>query len=328
MSYVWLIIGFVLLVKGADFFVSGSSKIARYFRIPAILIGLTIVAFGTSAPEAAVSITAAARGQNGIAVGNLLGSNLFNLLAVVGICALIRPIRVHGSVVFKEYPFMVLSSAALLALGSDAVLDGTGVNQVSRGDGAVLLLFFCVFLYMTIRSALVSRAEIQEAELHAQAEQAARGEKEKPISLPISILVSLGGLAGVVLGGQLVVNSDSEIARSFGISESLIGLTIVAIGTSLPELVTSVVAARKGEADMAIGNVVGSNLFNIFFILGTSAVIHPLPFPMESVWDSLILIGVSVVVYLFILTKRMVNRIEGGIMVAMYAAYTAYILMR
>ena len=305
MSYVWLIIGFVLLVKGADFFVSGSSKIARYFRIPAILIGLTIVAFGTSAPEAAVSITAAARGQNGIAVGNLLGSNLFNLLAVIGVCALIRPIRVHGSVVFKEYPFMVLSSAALLALGSDAVLDGTGVTQVSRGDGAVLLLFFCVFLYMTIRSALVSRAEIQEAELHAQAEQAARGEKEKPISLPISILVSLGGLAGVVLGGQLVVNSASEIARSFGISESLIGLTIV-----------------------AIGNVVGSNLFNIFFILGTSAVIHPLPFPMESVWDSLILIGVSVVVYLFILTKRMVNRIEGGIMVAMYAAYTAYILMR
>lgn len=329
MSYVLLVMGLILLVKGADFFVSGSSEIARYFRVPALVIGLTIVAFGTSAPEAAVSITAAIKGQNGIAVGNVLGSNLFNLLMVVGVCALIKPVNVDKGVIFKEYPFMILSGAALLALGADTFLGDSGPNLISRGDGIILLLFFCVFLFMTIRTALFSRSEIQEHEIKATAEEHQEdGKKPKKISLPKSILFAALGLGGVVGGGQLVVNSASDIALSFGISETLVGLTIVAIGTSLPELVTSVVAARKGESDIAIGNVVGSNLFNIFFVLAASAAIHPIAFSMESVIDSIILIGVSVLVYLFILARKSINRIEGGIMVALYAAYTAYIILR
>lgn len=331
MSYVLLIVGLVLLVKGADFFVKGSSEIARYFRVPALVIGLTIVAFGTSAPEAAVSITASVQGQNGIAVGNLLGSNIFNLLGVAGVCAIIKPIAVDRGVVQKEYPLMLLSGVALLALGADAFLNGD-VGMITRGDGIVLLLFFCVFLYMTLRTALFSRSDVQEREMKQTAQEHAKttepAEPKKPVSLPKSILFAVLGLGGVVGGGQLVVNSATDIALSFGISETLVGLTIVAIGTSLPELVTSIVAARKGESDIAIGNVVGSNLFNIFFILGASATISPLAFSVESVMDSLILTGVSVMTYVFILTRRKINRIEGGVMVALYILYTVYIILR
>lgn len=327
MSYVLLAVGLVLLVKGADFFVDGSAGIARYFHVPALVIGLTIVAFGTSAPEAAVSITAAIKGQNGIAVGNVLGSNLFNLLMVIGVCALIRPMKVTKSVIFKEYPLMILSSAALLALGADWFLGDSSDNLISRGDGIVLLLFFCVFLFMTIRTALFSRPEMAQAELE-EVPKEAQGDKEKKNSSPKNLLFAGLGLGGVIGGGQLVVNSASDIALSFGISETLVGLTIVAIGTSLPELVTSVVAARKGESDMALGNVVGSNLFNIFFVLATSSAINPIAFSFESVIDSLILIGVSILIYLFILIRQNVNRIEGAFMVAIYAAYSVYIILR
>lgn len=223
---------------------------------------------------------------------------------------------------------MILSGIALLALGADTFLGDATSNRISRGDGIILLLFFCVFLFMTIRTALFSRPEAAQAELEAVPKEASDGEKPKKISLPKNILFAALGLGGVIGGGQLVVNSASEIALSFGLSETLIGLTIVAIGTSLPELVTSVVAARKGESDMAIGNVVGSNLFNIFFVLAASATISPVTFSFESVMDSLIVIGVSILVYLFVLIRQNVNRIEGGIMVAIYAAYTAYIILR
>lgn len=327
LPYILLAVGLVLLVKGADFFVDGSAGIARYFRVPALVIGLTIVAFGTSAPEAAVSITAAIKGQNGIAVGNVLGSNLFNLLMVVGVCALIRPMTVTRGVIFKEYPLMILSGVALLALGADTFLGDASSNMISRGDGIILLLFFCVFMFMTIRTALFSRPEAAQAEIESVPKEE-QGANNKKISLPKNILFAALGLGGVIGGGQLVVSSASDIALSFGLSETLVGLTIVAIGTSLPELVTSVVAARKGESDMAIGNVVGSNLFNIFFVLATSATINPIAFSFESVIDSIIVIGVSVLVYLFILVRQNVNRIEGACMVAIYAAYTAYIILR
>lgn len=328
LPYILLAVGLVLLVKGADFFVDGSAGIARFFHVPSLVIGLTIVAFGTSAPEAAVSITAAIKGQNGIAVGNVLGSNLFNLLMVVGICALIRPMKVTRGVIFKEYPLMILSGVALLALGADSFLGSSEGNMIARGDGIILLLFFCVFMYMTIRTALFSRPELAQAELDAAPKDEAPEGKPKKISLPKNIIFAVLGLGGVIGGGQLVVNSASDIAASFGMSETLIGLTIVAIGTSLPELVTSVVAARKGESDMAIGNVVGSNLFNIFFVLAASATINPIAFSFESVIDSIIVIGVSILVYLFILIRQNVNRIEGGFMVGIYAAYTAYIILR
>lgn len=328
LPYILLAVGLVLLVKGADFFVDGSAGIARYFHVPALVIGLTIVAFGTSSPEAAVSITAAVKGQNGIAVGNVLGSNLFNLLMVVGICALIRPMKVTKGVIFKEYPLMILSGVALLALGADSFLGGDSPNMIARGDGIILLLFFCVFMYMTVRTALFSRPELAQSEIGSAPKPDGPEDKPQKISLPKNIIFAVLGLGGVIGGGQLVVNSASDIAASFGLSETLIGLTIVAIGTSLPELVTSIVAARKGESDMAIGNVVGSNLFNIFFVLAASATINPIAFSLESVIDSLIVIGVSILVYLFILIRQNVNRIEGGFMVAIYAAYTAYILLR
>ena len=317
MAYIFLIIGFVFLVKGADFFVSGSSSIARFFKIPSFIIGLTIVAFGTSAPEAAVSITAAFKGQNDIALGNVVGSNLFNLLAVVGICALIKPIGVKTS---------ILATVALLLMGLDVFFGGGDSNLLSRNEAWVLILFFCIFVFMLVTSALSARksGEIVDLADEAQSEEAPK--KKQPLWK--SILLAVVGLAGIIGGGQLVVNSAREIALSFGISESLIGLTIVAIGTSLPELVTSIVAATKGESDIAIGNVVGSNIFNILFVLALSAAIHPISFDLNALIDLGILIAVSLLTYVFAIAKKGVNRVEGGILVSLYIGYMVYIILR
>ena len=317
MAYIFLIIGFVFLVKGADFFVSGSSSIARFFKIPSFIIGLTIVAFGTSAPEAAVSITAAFKGQNDIALGNVVGSNLFNLLAVVGICALIKPIGVKTS---------ILATVALLLMGLDVFFGGGDSNLLSRNEAWVLILFFCIFVFMLVTSALSARksGEIVDLADEAQSEEAPK--KKQPLWK--SILLAVVGLAGIIGGGQLVVNSAREIALSFGISESLIGLTIVAIGTSLLELVTSIVAATKGESDIAIGNVVGSNIFNILFVLALSAAIHPISFDLNALIDLGILIAVSLLTYVFAIAKKGVNRVEGGILVSLYIGYMVYIILR
>ena len=325
MAYIFLIIGFVFLVKGADFFVSGSSSIARFFKIPSFIIGLTIVAFGTSAPEAAVSITAAFKGQNDIALGNVVGSNLFNLLAVVGICALIKPIGVKTSILAKEFPFSILATVALLLMGLDVFFGGGDSNLLSRNEAWVLILFFCIFVFMLVTSALSARksGEIVDLADEAQSEEAPK--KKQPLWK--SILLAVVGLAGI-RGGQLVVNSAREIALSFGISESLIGLTIVAIGTSLPELVTSIVAATKGESDIAIGNVVGSNIFNILFVLALSAAIHPISFDLNALIDLGILIAVSLLTYVFAIAKKGVNRVEGGILVSLYIGYMVYIILR
>ena len=326
MAYVLLIIGFVFLVKGADFFVSGSSSIARFFKIPSFIIGLTIVAFGTSAPEAAVSITAAFKGQNDIALGNVVGSNLFNLLAVVGICALIKPIGVKTSILAKEFPFSILATVALLLMGLDGFFGGGDSNLLSRNEAWVLILFFCIFVFMLVTSALSARKSGEIVDLADDAQSQEVPKKKQPLWK--SILLAVVGLAGIIGGGQLVVNSAREIALSFGISESLIGLTIVAIGTSLPELVTSIVAATKGESDIAIGNVVGSNIFNILFVLALSAAIHPISFDLNALIDLGILIAVSLLTYVFAIAKKGVNRIEGGILVSLYIGYMVYIILR
>jgi cation:H+ antiporter len=268
-----LIIGFIILIKGADFFVDGASSIAKIAKMPTLLIGLTIVAFGTSAPEAAVSINAAIRGSNDIAIGNIVGSNIFNLLIAVGISAIIRPIIVQKTTIIKEYPLSIYSVAVLIILSLDSIFSGSETNILTRGDGIILLLGFGVFLFYLIEMAVLSKE--------------ADDEVEEIVKLPLSksILFSVLGLIGVVFGGDMVVSASTEIALKLGMSETLVGLTIVAVGTSLPELVTSVTAARKGESDIAIGNIIGSGLFNIFFILGVSATIHPIGVSSKLIFD-------------------------------------------
>lgn len=315
----FILFGFVLLVKGADYFVDGAAGIAKKLGIPSIIIGLTVVAFGTSAPELAVSISAAVHGSNDIAVGNVVGSNLFNLLVVLGFSAIMKPIVVDKGVLKRDYP---LSLVAVILLGV-LCLDGvTRTNNeyidISRWEGLILLAFFAYFMYLTIREGLKARKE-----------QGSIEEKEEEI-MPIwkSLLFSVLGLAGIIIGGELTVGGAKSLATELGMSQALIGLTIVAIGTSLPELVTSVVAAKKGESDIALGNVVGSNIFNIFLILGLSSAILPMQIDVSYIYDILILLTVSAIVYLPILIQKKVGRGFGFACVICYVAYMAYICIR
>lgn len=317
LAYVLLIIGFVLLIKGADFFVDGSCGVARLLRIPSVIIGLTVVAFGTSMPEASVSINAALEGANELSLSNVIGSNIFNLLVVTGVCAAIRPLPVTASVMKKEFPFSIVITGVLLVMSLDTLLFGGTNNTISRINGMILLVFFVAFVASTVRDALRSRRERQDD-----------AEDFKPLHPVTSILYIVGGLAGIVIGGDLVVQSASQIAASFGLSQTLIGLTIVALGTSLPELVTSIMAARKGENDIALGNVVGSNIFNILLVLGASAALHPVEVNRESIYDILILIVTSIMVYLFGVRQKNISRWEGILMLAAYVAFFFFITMR
>lgn len=314
MSYLLLIIGFILLIKGADFFVDGASSIAKNFKIPSLIIGLTIVAFGTSAPEAAVSISSALKGENDIALGNVIGSNLFNFLCVVGISALICPLKVKHSLLLKELPFCVLSCVVLLLITRDISLQGQTDNLISRQDGWILLLFFAIFMYYLIEMAFTTKEETED--------------EIKLMPIGKSILLTLLGLVGIVFGGDMVVDNASIIAVAWGMSANLVGLTIVAIGTSLPELVTSITAARKGESDIALGNVIGSNLFNIFFILGLSSTIHPIGVNHDIITDTMILTFVTLLTYLFAITKKRIHRFEGLALVLVYCAYMVMIIIR
>lgn len=307
MNYLLLVVGFVLLIKGADFFVDGSSSVAKRLKVPSLIIGLTIVAMGTSAPECAVSISAALAGSNELAIANVVGSNIFNLMAIVGICALIKPINIKKNSLLQEYPISVGAAILLMVFGLTAMI-------VGRLEGIILLLLFAAFLTWMVMSALKSR---QEAE-----------EEYKVMPVWKCILFIVGGMAAIVVGADFVVDSASAIAASFGLSENLIGLTIVAFGTSLPELVTSVVAARKGEVDMALGNVIGSNIFNILLVLGIASAISPIVFIGENIIDIIVLIGVSALVWFMAWPKKQLGRVNGGIMVAVYAAYVVYICMR
>lgn len=322
LAFILLIVGFVLLVKGADIFVDGSSGIAKFLKIPSIVIGLTIVAFGTSAPEAAVSIIAGINGSNDIAVGNVIGSNMFNLLGVLGISALISPVRVDGQIIKKEFPFMLAATAVFALAAFDTVLGSGDSNMISRSEAFILLVLMGIFLYSVITFALRSRKENESSENDPESDP------KKPKSLLKCIVFTVLGLAGIVFGGQLVVDNASKIAQQFGMSETLVGLTIVAVGTSLPELVTSIVAARKGESDIAIGNVVGSNVFNILFVLAASAAITPMNINSQGLTDLLILLGISILAYVFCITNKKINRIEGGVLTAMYAGYMAFAIIR
>lgn len=319
MEYILLILGFILLVKGADFFVDGSSSVAKLLKVPTIIIGLTVVAFGTSMPELSVSVTAAVQGNNDLAVSNVLGSNIFNLLVVLGCCALVNPVQAKWSLLKKEFPFSIFIAVILLLLDSDfsiaKVLRGNEPFFLGRLSGILLLILFAVFLYATVKTALKSRKDVEE-------------EEYKVMSPVKSAVYIAGGLAGIVWGGDLVVDSACSIAEAFGLSQTFIGLTIVALGTSLPELVTSMVAAGKGENDLAVGNVVGSNIFNILLILGVSATITPIKLDVTAVYDTLILIVASLIVYIAAISKREIRKSEGTIFLLAYLAFFVYILLR
>lgn len=305
MMYVLLLVGFALLVWGADMFVDGSSSIAGILKVPSVIIGLTIVAMGTSAPEAAVSITAGLSGNADISLGNVVGSNLFNILAVVGICAMIFPAESPKDILKRDLWWNVAASIGLLLL----ILDG----KLSRLDGVILLIAFVVYIGIMIRSALKNRGN---------------SDLQETMSVPKSIFFVILGLCMIVGGGNLVVNNASAIATSWGMSEALVGLTIVAIGTSLPELVTSVTASKKGDSGISLGNAIGSNLFNILFILGIAAVLAPITVAPELIIDTIIVIGVAILILIFAKTNKITSRLEGLIMVLLYIAYTAYIIMR
>lgn len=323
MVYLFLLLGFLFLVKGADYFVDGSSSIAKYFNVPPLIIGLTIVAFGTSAPEAAVSITASIQGQNGIALGNVIGSNIFNLLCVVGMSAFISTLPVKKSILLKEFPFLLLSSIVLFILCNDFVFQKSSISILSSGDGLILLLFFIIFIYYLLGVALKSRKEtkIDYDDLVLSKDNSSGNTCTCEISLSKALTMSIVGIIGIVLGGKLVVDCASDIAMTFGVSEKMIGLTIVSIGTSLPEFITSVIAASKGESDIALGNVIGSNVFNILFILGLSSLISPIPVDPSLFFDIAIMILITIVTYLFSIRKKDVNKFESIILIAAYAIY-------
>lgn len=283
-SIVLLLVGFILLIKGADFFVEGSSSVAKSLRIPSMIVGLTIVAMGTSLPELAVSVTASLAGNNALAVSNVIGSNIFNLMLVCGACALFAPLIVQKNTLKKEIPLSVVCVVLLLVLGLFGM-------EIGRTDGVILLILFIGFLVWMVKSALKAHAE------SANLEESDNEYKIYPAW--VCVIYIVGGAVAIKFGGDFVVDGASAVAMKAGLSQNLVGLTIVAMGTSLPEFVTSVVAARKNEVDMAFGNVIGSNIFNILFILGVTATISPVAFIMENVIDSVILLIVSILVWVF-----------------------------
>ena len=304
-----LVIGFFLLIKGADFFVEGSSSVAKLLRVPSIIIGLTIVAMGTSLPECAVSVTASLSGNNALAVSNVIGSNIFNLLVVCGFCALFTPLAVQKDTIKRDIPFSLICTFVMLILGWIGM-------SLGHLDGVIFLVIFAGFIIMMVRSALNARSEAQD------------GDEIEVLPVWKCIVFIIVGAIGIALGGDAVVDGASVIAAEFGLSQTLIGLTIVALGTSLPELVTSIVAARKNEVDMALGNVIGSNIFNILFVLGIAAAISPIQFIRENIIDIILLIFMSLEVWFFAQSKKKLARGEGIVMLLVYAVYMVYICKR
>lgn len=322
MNILFLIGGLVLILLGANGLTDGASSVAKRLRIPSIVIGLTIVSFGTSAPELTVSLSSALKGSADIAVGNVVGSNIFNTLMIVGCTALFAPIVITRNTLRKEIPLCILSAVVLLICANDIILNKATENILDRVDGLLLLCFFAIFMGYTFAISKPSATE-------GQASQATPEEDEiKQLPWWKSILYIIGGLAALIYGGELFVNGATGIARHLGVSESIIGLTLVAGGTSLPELATSIVAALKKNPEIAIGNVIGSNLFNIFFVLGCSASITPLPLNGINNFDLLTLVGASILLWIFGLffAKRTITRIEGSILVLCYVAYTAILI--
>ncbi|MBP9715693.1 MAG: calcium/sodium antiporter [Candidatus Pacebacteria bacterium] len=316
MIYVLFVLGFVLLIKGAGWLVDGSASIAKKLKISSLVIGLTIVAFGTSAPELIVNIFASIEGNTEIAIGNILGSNIVNIFLILGIASIIYPLTAKKNTVWKEIPMSLLAALVLGVMVNDIRIDNAIFSGLTRLDGIVLMAFFIIFLYYTFGIAKVSEEESSEVD------------EVKDLSYSKSSLYIVAGLAGLVLGGKWIVDGAVHIATMFNVSQSLIGLTIVAIGTSLPELATSAVAAYKKQSDIAIGNVVGSNIFNIFFILGFSSLIRPLPFSPDSDIDIIMTILASLILFLvmFIGKKHTLQRWQGVVMIMIYVAYIVFII--
>ena len=302
-----LVVGFVLLIKGSDFFVDGSSNIASILKIPTLIVGLTIVAFGTSAPEAAVSITSSLSGNNALAVSNVIGSNLFNMMLIIGLCALLRELKIGRDVLNKDLPFLVVITAIL----SGFIIIGWSISRV---EGIILFLLIIGYVSYLVYSA----KKTKEAQI-----------VEKPkMGLLRSIIYIIGGMAGIIIGADFVVDSASYIAMAFGMSETLVGLTIVAIGTSLPELVTSLTALKKDENQLIIGNVIGSNIFNILFVLGASSTISPIAINPNMIIDIALMLGVTILFFIFGKTQDKYDKKEGFILVALFIAYMAFAIMR
>ena len=318
-----LAVGFAFLVKGADFFVEGSSSIAKKLKVPPIIIGLTIVAMGTSLPETAVSVTASLVQNNELAVSNVVGSNIFNLMFVIGVCSILTPIMVQKATVVRDIPLSLGCALFLLVLGVSGLGDKAGMT-LGHADGIIFLIVFAGYIFTMVRSAMKARAAGQKVEIEGVEEC----DNMKELSYGKSILFLIVGAAAIAFGGDLTVDTASRIAIELGMSQTLVGLTIVSIGTSLPELVTSVVAARKNEVDMAVGNAVGSNIFNILMVLGISSAISPVALIRENIIDIVLLMVFSVMVWIFAGTRKKIERKEGIIMVVVYLVYCAYIIAR
>lgn len=318
-----LAVGFAFLVKGADFFVEGSSSIAKKLKVPPIIIGLTIVAMGTSLPETAVSVTASLVQNNELAVSNVVGSNIFNLMFVIGVCSILTPIMVQKVTVVRDIPLSLGCALFLLVLGISGLGDKAGMT-LGHADGVIFLIVFAGYIFTMVRSAMKARAAGQKIEIEGVEEC----DNMKELSYGKSILFLIVGAAAIAFGGDLTVDTASRIAIELGMSQTLVGLTIVSIGTSLPELVTSVVAARKNEVDMAVGNAVGSNIFNILMVLGISSAISPVALIWENIIDIVLLMVFSVMVWIFAGTRKKIERKEGIIMVVVYLVYCAYIIAR
>lgn len=315
MSYVLLIIGFIVLIKSASWLVDGSSSLARQFGIPSLVIGLTIVSLGTSAPELAVNVIAGIKGSSDLAVGNILGSNIANILLILGVAAMIYPLALKRNTIWKEIPFSLLAVLVLFFMANDISLNGDPIAVLSISDGLTLVSFLLIFLYYVYTIAKDNKEESVEI---------------KKRSVRIAVLMIITGAFGLFFGGKWIVDGAIQLASQFGVSETLIGLTIVAVGTSLPELATAMAAAYKRQADILVGNVVGSNIFNIFFILGAVAIITPTSFKPQLNFDILIVLAATLFLFLsmFIGKKHKLERWQGVMFVGLYVAYLTVAVIR
>lgn len=314
-NFILLLLGFLLLIVGAGKLIESSSSLARRMNIPDIVIGLTVVALGTSAPELVVNVMASSKGQSAMVLGNVLGSNIFNILVILGITSIVKPLIVKRNTTWLEIPLSLMAALIVLVIGSDIFLDASDQNIISRTDGIILLGLFLIFLVYNLELAQKGN----EGNIVIEA---------KEQSVLMATVWFIGGLAGLVIGGQLIVNNVVSLARSFGISERVIAITIISTGTSLPELAASFVAVKKGKVDMAIGNVVGSGIFNIFLILGTSSVIRPIQVSSEALPDIFLNIVANLLLFTFLFfnTKRNLRRVEGIVFIILYIFYIIYLL--
>lgn len=315
-----IIVGLAVLVLGADWLVRGASSLAAKLRVSALVIGLTVVAFGTSTPELTVSVTAALKGSTDIALGNITGSNIANILLILGICAAIKTLTVKSTTVWKEIPLALTGMVLLFVFGNDHLFDKIPANALTRTDGIALLVLFAIFMYYIFGLAKNDRTKTENKD----------ADDIKVLPSHISAAYIVAGLLGLIVGGRLLVDNAVDVASAAGLSEALIGLTIVAVGTSLPELATSLVATLKGQNDIAVGNIVGSNIFNVFWILGLSSIVAPLPVSSGASVDILVGVGATSLLFLFMFLgkKHKLTKAEGILFLTTYVVYTVYLIQR